>query len=66
MTVLNSEFETADMRLLTEGETGDIGGGAISLGTWFTKLVWQIQNAPENSELIGCSDDMSTCTWQSK
>lgn len=53
------------LRELTAEEIGDVGGGAVSLGTWLRRLVWQIQNAPENSTLVGCSDDMSTCSWQS-
>lgn len=61
----NASEETADIRALSEAEIGDVGGAAISLGTWLRKLLWQVQNAPENSTLIGCSDDMSTCTWQS-
>ena len=61
----NATAETADIRALTEAEIGDVGGAAISLGTWLRRLIWQVQNAPENSKLIECSDDMSTCTWQS-
>lgn len=65
MTTTNEAIEATNVRALTEAEIGDVGGGAISLGTWLRRLVWQMQNAPENSTLVGCSDDMSSCSWQS-
>jgi hypothetical protein len=65
MTPTKASAEPASVRALTEAEIGDVAGGAISLGTFIRRLVWQIQNAPENSTLIGCSDDMSVCEWQS-
>jgi hypothetical protein len=65
MTSTKTSVEPAGIRALSEAEIGDIAGGAISLGTFIRRLIWQIENAPENSRLIGCSDDMSTCEWQS-
>lgn len=62
---MTADTNPTNVRALTEAEISDVAGGAISLGTWLKRLAWQIMNAPENSELIGCSDDMSTCTWQS-
>jgi hypothetical protein len=58
-------METSDARELSATEIDEVGGGAVSLGTYIRRLIWQMQNAPENSVLVGCSDDMSTCTWQS-
>lgn len=66
MTTANEGFEQADVRALTGAEIEEIGGGAISLGTYIRRLVWQVQNAPTDSVLVGCSDDMSSCSWQSK
>ena len=65
MTSTKTAAESANLRALTEAEIDDVTGGAISLGTWLRRLAWQIANAPENSTLLGCSDDMSTCEWQS-
>lgn len=60
MNTNNSKADAADVRGLTESEIGTVAGGS-----WFSRLIWQILNAPENSVLVGCSDDMTTCTWQS-
>jgi hypothetical protein len=65
MTSTKTPVEPTSFRALTEAEIDDVTGGAISLGTWLRRLAWQIANAPENSTLIGCSDDMSKCEWQS-
>jgi hypothetical protein len=65
MTSTKAPIEPTSLRALTEAEIDDVTGGAISLGTWLRRLAWQIANAPENSTLIGCSDDMSKCEWQS-
>jgi hypothetical protein len=65
MTSTTTAVEPTNIRALTEAEIDDVAGGAISLGTFIRRLIWQIENAPENSTLIGCSDDMSTCEWQS-
>ena len=65
MTSTKTPIDPTSFRALTEAEIDDVTGGAISLGTWLRRLAWQIANAPENSTLIGCSDDMSTCEWQS-
>jgi hypothetical protein len=65
MTSTKTPVEPANVRALTEAEIGDVTGGAISLGTWLRRLAWQIENAPANSTLVGCSDDMSSCSWQS-
>jgi hypothetical protein len=65
MTSMKTPIDPTSFRALTEAEIDDVTGGAISLGTFIRRLIWQIENAPENSKLIGCSDDMSTCEWQS-
>ncbi|MBN9260792.1 MAG: hypothetical protein J0J14_07970 [Hyphomicrobium sp.] len=61
----NAATPATEIRALTVDEIDDVGGAAISLGTYIRRLIWQIQNAPENSTLVGCSNDMSSCTWQS-
>jgi hypothetical protein len=65
MTTMNANVETTDVRALTEAEIGDVAGGA-TFGGYLRKLAWQVLNAPSDSVLIGCSDDMSVCTFQSK
>lgn len=65
MTSTKTPVEPTNIRALTDAEIDDVTGGAISLGTWLRRLAWQIANAPENSTLVGCSDDMSACSWQS-
>ena len=65
MTTTNTSIETSGVRELSATEIGDVSG-AISLGTWFRRLAWHLQNAPENSVLEGCSDDMISCSWQGK
>ena len=64
MTTTNTSIETSGVRELSATELGDVGGGSI--GGLIRRLVWQMQNAPENSVLVGCSDDMRVCEWQSK
>ena len=65
MTTTNASTEAPDLRELSAAEMGDIAGGAISLGTWLRRLAWQMQNAPAGAVLVGCSDNMSACSWQS-
>jgi hypothetical protein len=60
-----TENDATEVRKLTEAEIGDVAGGSVSVGTWISRAIWQMQNAPANSTLVSCSDDMSTCTWQS-
>ena len=65
MTTTNTSIETSGVRELSATETADVGGGFFA--TYFRRLNWQIQNAPgasENFRLVGCSSDMSSCTWQ--
>lgn len=64
MTETNTSIETLDVRELSAAETGDVGGGSIA--GWIKRFVWQMQNAPADSVLVGCSDDMRVCEWQSK
>jgi len=65
MTMTNTTIETANVRALTDAEIDNVGGG-VTFGGYLRNLAWQLLNAPANSELIGCSDDMSTCSYQSK
>lgn len=65
MTATNANIETTDVRALTEAEIGDIAGGVTFVGM-LRNFAWQALNAPENSVLVGCSDDMSSCSYQSK
>jgi hypothetical protein len=64
MTATNTSIEKSDVRELSATEIGDVGGGSI-IG-YIRRLVWQMQNAPADSVLVGCSDDMRVCEWQSK
>jgi hypothetical protein len=64
MTTTNTSIENPDVRELSASEIGDIAGGSI-MG-YIRRLFWQARNAPENSVLVGCSDDMRVCEWQSK
>jgi hypothetical protein len=63
MTATNTPLQTDDIRELSAAELGEAAGGAVSLGGYIRRLIWQIQNAPENSTLVGCSDDMRVCEW---
>jgi hypothetical protein len=65
MTTTHAPTEPSDIRELHAAEIEDVSGGAVSLGTYIRRLIWQAMKAPENSTLIGCSDDMSVCSWQS-
>jgi hypothetical protein len=60
----NASIETSDVRELSATEIGDVGGASIT--GWIKRFVWQMQNAPADSVLVGCSDDMRVCEWQSK
>ncbi len=64
MTTTNTPTETVDIRDLSADETDDISG-AMTFATWIRRLAWQLERAPANSTLIGCSDDLSACSWQS-
>ena len=64
MTTTNTSIEKTDVRELSATEIGDVAGGSI-MG-YIRRLVWQMQNAPENSVLVGCSADMRVCEWQEK
>lgn len=45
-TAMNSDTDITEIRAFATSEIDAIGGGDISLGTWFSRVIWQMQNAP--------------------
>lgn len=64
MTKIDTIVEQVNVRELSTDEIGCVGGGSVSLGTWFKRFVWQWENMPQSGTSMDCSDDMSVCTFK--
>jgi hypothetical protein len=57
--------EILEIRELTAAESDD-AAGAMTMGTWIRRIAYQLEHAPKGpATFLGCSDDLSACSWQS-